>query len=57
MAEPEAESLVSQVNKLVGRIETRDWEMIFRRAEVLADRQDVDAACPEIAEYFHQLFA
>src|SRR5207245_774833 len=57
MAKPEAESLVSQINKLVRRVEPRDREMIFRGAQVLADRQDVDAACPEIAEHFDQFFA
>ena len=29
MTEPEAQSLVPQVNKLVGRVETRYWKVIF----------------------------
>ena len=56
MAETEAESLASQMGELLGRVETRDRQMILRGAQVLAYGEDIDAACTQIAEDFNEFF-
>ena len=56
MAETEAQSLVSQICKLIRLVETGDGHVILRRTQVLADGENVDATCTEVAENFDQFF-
>src|SRR5580704_252412 len=54
VAEAEAKGCFTQFAEFLGRVEARDGQMIARRAQILPDGKNVDAAAAEIAEYFDQ---
>jgi hypothetical protein len=54
VAETEAERFIPQIVKFCRFVETSDGEMIFRRAQILPDGENVDSTGAKVAEDFDQ---
>src|SRR5579864_4260282 len=54
MAKAEAESLLFQISELIRGVEARNRQVITRRAQILSDSENIDAAIGEVAENVDQ---